>query len=179
MNTGWDEAVSPADLAACEQQAAEELAALLPGLLAVMVRPDVYEITPDGREVPIVRVVRPDSPVPDGFIKVAFPPCMPSEEGLSLVLRLCMLAGSLYGREPIQDAVLVCRGLAFGVWVDVVAEERSLSVRVSAGGARISVYESDDPPPAAPPACDGLAAGLDPECALDVWAVKTVLCDEA
>ena len=153
--------------------AAAKLAAWIPGRFSILVGVGHPDLAPCGFPV---RLVRPDCPVPEGFVKIAWPAAMPAASDLSVEVRLAPEGERMCGPPTIPEARFVVDGIAFGAWGATYPDERTVLVRVFGAdplGKEWVVLSRSDPP-----VCD---VALDPpgmesdvEARLAPWLLKTV-----
>jgi len=154
--------------------AAAKLAAWIPGRFAVLVGVGHPDLSPYG---PPVRLVRPDCPVPEGFVKVAWPPAMPPESNLSVELRLAPENERMCGPPTVPGVRFVVDGIAFAAWGATYPDERTVLVRVFGAdplGAEWIVLSRTDPP-VWDPVQDPPGMPTDIEAGLAPWAIGTVV----
>ena len=159
--------------------AADKLARYLPGRCAVLLGTDFDGYSESGV---LIRLVRPDCPVPADFYRVAWPAAMPDvhEDGLSVVVHFAPVSERMeriYGPPNVPGALFVVDGIEFAAWGSAFPEGRSIFVRVTGadylGGEWVVLSKND--PPLAEEGWDPEGASYDPDEKLGPFYIGRVV----
>jgi hypothetical protein len=138
--------------------AAERVAKAIPTAFAAIAHSEMVEIGPNGEDVPLIRIVVPDAPVPKGWHVLYPPPALPV--GASARIRIDALVPDdlppSFRRHDIPSDAIVADGFRFALRIaaeiplDEEAREIDIGVLVARNDgtiSRIVVLDAEKEPP--------------------------------